>query len=172
MLNYKTVLVLLFVVVANLVASVFLLRLDVFVHGDLYAFGLVFSLDWADEYWHCNKILWTLLFGATVVAAMSIIPHYLHSKGASRFSKWAGFIYPALAFGFQALGIAYLYQINSLVWNRLPDYGVQTDVAWSVTYNCISMPALLLLVIALLALILPAIRALDIIEVRIVQEDE
>lgn len=165
-------LVLLSVVVVNLVVSVLLWRLDGFVNGDLYGHGLVFSRVWADEYWNCSWMLWTFLAGATVIATISIIPHYLHSKEPSRFSKWTGFLLPAVALVYQALGIMYLNQINGIVWNKLYDYGVQYDIDWSATYNPVSMPALALMVVALLALIIPAVRAWGIIEIEIEWEDD
>lgn len=165
-------LVLLFVVAVNLVVFVFVWRLDGFVHGDLYAYGLVFSRDWADEYWNCSWMLWIFLGGATVLAAISIIPHFLHSKEPSRFSKWTGFLLSIVALVYQGIGIMYLNQINGIVWNKLYDYGVRYDIAWSATYNPISMPALALMVIALLALIIPAVRAFGIIEIEIEWEDD
>ena len=165
-------LVLFFVVVSNLVVSVLLLRLDRFVHVDLYGYGLVFSHEWADAYWHSNMMLWAFLWAATALAATSIIPHYLHSREPSRFSKLSGFFLPAVALVFQALSIFFLSQINSIVWNTLYSYGVQYDIDWATTYNPISMPALTLIVIALLALIIPAVRALGIIEIEIVPETE
>jgi hypothetical protein len=45
-LNYKTLLVLLLVVLVNLAAAVLVWRLDLFIHSDLYEIGLVYSLGW------------------------------------------------------------------------------------------------------------------------------
>jgi len=172
LLNYKTVLFLLFVVAANFVVFVLLWRLDGFIHVDLYSYGLIFNGDWANEYWQLNGMLWTFLAGTTVFAAVSMVMHYFHSKKPSNMSKWAGFFVPVIAMVFQAISIMYLNQINGLVWNNLYEYGVRYDIDWSTTYNPISMPALTLMAVALLALIIPAIRTLDIIKIEIVQEDE
>lgn len=172
MLNYKTTFVLLFVVATNLVVFILLGSLDGFVHVDLYGYGLIFNGDWANEYWQLNGILWTLLSGATVFSAVSMVPHYLHSKKPSRLSKWTGFFLPVAAMTYQAISIMYLNQINGVVWNRLYDYGVRYDINWSTTYNPISIPALILMVVALFALVIPTIKTLDIIEIEIVQEDE
>ena len=172
LLNYKTLFFLLFVVATNLVVFVLLGRLDGFVHVDLYGYGLNFNGDWANEYWQLNGLLWTFLAGATVFTAVSMVLHYFHSKKPSRLSKWAGFFVPIIAIVYQVISIMYLNQINGLVWNKLYDYGVRYDIDWSATYNPISMPALTLMVVALLALIIPAIRTLDIIQIEIVQEDE
>jgi len=172
LLNYKTLLFLLFVVAANLVVFVLLGRLDGFVHIDLYGYGLIFNGDWANEYWQLNGMLWTFLAGATVFTVVSIVLHYFHSKKPSRLSKWAGFFVPVIAIVYQAISIMYLNQINDVVWNKLYVYGIRYDIDWSATYNPISMPALTLMIVALLALIIPAIKALDIIQIEIVREDE
>jgi hypothetical protein len=172
LLEYKTVLVLLSILIVNLVVMRLLQGLDHFVHVDLYGYGLVFSYDWANPYWHSNIMLWTCLAGATVLTAASIIPHYLHSKDPSPFSKLMGFLLPILALAFQGTGVFFFSQLNSIVWSGLYDYGVQYDIDWATTYNPVSMPALTLMAIAFLALIIPAVRALGIIEIEIVDENK
>jgi len=132
-LNYKTVLVLLFVVVVNIVVSVLLWRLDGFVHVDLYGYGLVFSYDWANEYWDCRWMLWIFLAGSSVFAAISSGLHYLHSNKRSRLPSWGGFFVPVCAMVCQALGVMCLSQINGVVWNKLYDYGVNYDIDWAAT---------------------------------------
>jgi hypothetical protein len=159
LLNYKTVLVLLFVVVVNLVAAVLVWYLDLFVHSDLYKYGLVYSLGWADPYWYCTAMLWAFLGGATALAAVAIIPHYLHSQKISGFSTLTGFFLPVLAIIYQGIGVFFLSQKNSMVWNALYDYGLLFDVEWATTYNFISLPALALMVTALVTLIIPVVRA-------------
>ena len=159
LLNHKTVLLLLFVVIVNLVVGFLVLRLDLFVHGDLYAYGLVFSLGWATPYWHSTTILWTFLGVATALAAAAIVPHYQHSRKISRFSTWTGFFLPILALASQAMSIFYLNQKNSIVWSTLRDYGAKYESDWATAYNLFSVSALVLMAVALLPLIIPAIRA-------------
>lgn len=159
LLNYKTVLVLVFVVVVNLVLAFLVWRLDFFVHSDLYEYGLVYSLGWADPYWYCTVMLWALLGGATVLAVAAIIPHYLHSQRISGFSLWTGFLLPILAIIYQGISIFFLSQKNSMVWNDLYDYGLRYDVKWATTYNLISLPTFALMITALAALIIPVVRA-------------
>jgi hypothetical protein len=172
LLEYKTVLVLLVISTLNVVVMRLLQGLDSFVHVDLYGYGLVFSYDWANPYWYSNIMLWTCLAGATTLTAASIIPHYLHSKNPSPFSKLTGFLLPILALVFQGIGIFFLIHINSIVWSGLYDYGVQYNIDWATTYNPVSMPALTLMATAFLVLIIPTVSALGIIEVEIVDEDE
>ena len=178
LLNLKIAIVLLFVVVVNLVVFAFLWRLDGFVHGDLYGFGLVFSYDWANEYWSSNWMVWVFLGGATALAAVSMVPQYMHRRASGGFSKYANFFeyaaffLPVAALICQALAIVKLNEINNLVWSGLYAYRLQGDIDWSLTYNPISMPALALMVVSLLALIVTAIATMNIIEIKIVFEDE
>ena len=96
LLKDKFVLVLLFVIALNVACFGLVWRLDVFVNGDLYDFGLIMSSEWANDYWYSANMLWTFLAGATALAALSIIPHYMHSKEPSKFSKRLGFLLPPL----------------------------------------------------------------------------
>jgi len=159
LLNHKTVLLLSFVLVMNSVVSFLVLRSDLFIHGDLYTYGLVYSVDWAGPYWNLTTTLWIFLGGAIILTGAAIVPHYLYSRKVSRFSTWAGVLLPVLALSFEGVGIFYLTQKNSIVWNTLPNYGVQFITNWATTYNLISVPALVLMVASLLALLVPVIRA-------------
>jgi hypothetical protein len=172
LLRYKTVLVLFAITILNAIAMALLLRIDSFVNVDLYSHGLTFSYQWADEYWHNNIMTWTFLGAATAIAVTAIVPHFLQSRVPSRFSKLAGFFLSVFSLIFQAIGIFFLNQVNNIVWSGLYPYGVQYNIDWATTYNPISIPTLAMMVIALLMLIFPAVRALGIIEIEIVQETE
>jgi len=165
--NYKTVLVLLSVVVLNMAVFVLLGQLNDFVHSDLYNYGLVFSYDWAEEVWHYNLLFWPFLIGATVLAVCAIIPHYLHSKGVSGFSKLFGFLVPALALVYQGLSIFYLSRMDFAVRTLLYNYGIPSSFDWSVTYDPIVTATYVLMVISLVALIIPAVRSLEIIKIEV-----
>ncbi len=172
LLKYKTVLVLFVIIALNAIAMSLLLRVDSFVNVDLYRYGLIFNYQWADEYWHNNLMLWTFIGASTAMTVTAIVPHFLHSRTPSRFSRMAGFVLPALSIAFQAISVFFFYQINNIVWSGLYDFGVQYNIDWATTYNPISMPALTLMVVALLITIFPAVRALGIIEIEIVHEEE
>ena len=160
LLSYKMVLALLFVVVVNLIVAFFVWQLDFFVHGDLYWYGLIYSHDWANPYWHYTMSLWAFLGGTTAFAAAAIAPHYLHNRKTSLFSTWTGFFLPLLALVYEGLGIVYLAQRNYIVWHSLNNYGLLYDIEWMATYSLISLPALALMVAAIVALIIPTVKAL------------
>ncbi len=163
--------ILLFVIILNAVVFVLVWRLDVFVNGDLYDFGLIMNLEWANDYWHSTRLLWAFLAGSTTLAAVSIIPHYNHSQEPTKFTKMFGFLLPTIAIIYQALCIMYLIQIDSIVQNRLIDFGVPSNINWDALYNPVSATALVFMAVAMLALIIPAVRTLEIIEIEVVREE-
>jgi len=161
LMNYKTLMILFFAVIINLVVCILVWRLDFFVHGDLYQYGLNYSVGWGDPYWNLTAMLWIILLGATLFPAASIVPHYWHSKKVTRFTIWAGFILPILGIILEGVSISYLYQKNAMVWNTLSDYGLGYDANWANAYNLMSVPAIVLMVVALVALFIPAARAVE-----------
>ena len=180
--NYKMVLVLLLVVAINLIVSVLVWYSDFFVHGELYSYGLIYSLDWADPYWVSTAMLWAVLGGATIFAAMASFVHYLPCREANRFSewsragepavmhyvdskysgrllKWTMVLLPLLALAFEGISIFYFDQKSSIVWNTLKDYGLRNEAEWVTTYNFISVPAVMLMAVALFVLVIPTVVA-------------
>jgi len=180
--NYKMVLVLLLVVAINLIVSALVWYSDFFVHGELYKYGLVYSLDWADLYWVSTAMLWAVLGGATIFAAMASFVHYLPCREVNRFSewsrvgepavmhyvdskysgrllKWTMVLLPLLALVFEGISIFYFDQKSSIVWNTLKDYGLRNEAGWLTTYNFISVPAVMLMAVALFVLVVPAVVA-------------
>jgi len=171
-LKDSTVLVLLVVAVLNLICCALVYRFSIFVHGDLYNYGLIFSLDWAEDFYYSNTMLWVFLDGAIVLSFLSIIPHRQYSIKPSKASKWLGFLLPSITIIYQALSIMYFWQMYDIVKNRLGDFGLISSVEWTSTFSSLSNTTFALLVVALLILFIPALRTTGIIEVEIVKEEE
>jgi hypothetical protein len=159
LMRYKTALALFLVVIVNLVVGLLVWHLDFLVHGNLYTYGLVYSLAWADSYWFLTAMFWAFLGGATFLTATAILPHYFHSRHVTRFSTRTGFVFSLMAFAYQGIGIFYLAQKNLVVWNTLQNYGLQYDSGWTAPYDLFSMSAILLLAIGVVILIISAVRA-------------
>lgn len=170
LLELKTVVVLLVILVLNGIAFFYLLQMDSFVHKDLYSYGLVFNYAWANEYWRCNQLAWTFLWGATALVAFSIVPHYMYSEERSRFSKTVGFFLPTFALAYQVLSIFFLSQTGSVVLNTLNLQGIADTIDLTLVYDPVVGTAFALMGIAVVMLFIPMIRALDIIEIEIVDE--
>ena len=164
--NYKTVLVLLTTIILNIVTFVLLYRLDIFVNGDLYSYGLIFSRSWANNYWFYNQLLWVYLGGATTMAACSIAPHFLHSKKPSGFSQLFGLFLPAAAIVYQALSLHFLSQLDSIAKNSLYQYGLNTNFDWTPIYDSLYNASFALMLTSLLLLIIPAVRSLELFKNR------
>ena len=158
--NYKTILVLLFVVAVNIIVAVLLWQLDFFVHGDLYSYGLVYSRDWANPYWYYTVMLWAFLGGAIGLAGTAIAPHYLHSRKNSRLSTWTGFFLSAATIFYEGFCVFLFYQKIAII-NSLSSYGVSSNNEWVTTYSLLSQTVPVLLTIAFVALIIPAVKALS-----------
>ncbi len=159
--SYKTVIILFFAVIINLVVSVLVWKLDFFVHGDLYRYGLNYSIEWGDPYWNLTALLWIFLLGATFFAAASIVPHYWHSKKISRFTTWAGFVLPIFAIIYETVSIYYLYQKNMMVWNTLGNYGLRNEAIWMNAYNLMSVSAMGFMIAVVSLLFVSAARAIE-----------
>jgi hypothetical protein len=167
-------LILLFAVVLNIAVFVLLEQLNAFVHGDMYDYGLIFSYEWVEGVWHYNLSCWTFIIGATAFTAFAMVPHYMISKELvpSYFLVIIGFLLPALACVYEGLSIFYLNQIDYIVRNSFFGFGVPSSFDWSVTYDPIIGAAYTLMTVSLVVLIIPAVRALGIIKIDIVNEDE
>ena len=175
LLEHKTLLILLFAVFLNVAVFVLLGQLNTFIHGDMYDYGLIFSYQWAYGIWHYNLSCWTFIIGATAFAAVAMVPHYMISKEKtlpSYFLVIVGFLLPALACVYEGLSIFYLNQIDNIVRNSLFNFGIPASFDWSVTYDPLIGATYTLMTIALVVLIIPAVRALGIIKIDIVNEDE
>ncbi|KON32555.1 MAG: hypothetical protein AC479_07305 [miscellaneous Crenarchaeota group-6 archaeon AD8-1] len=172
LLKDRFVEVLIFAFILNVICLVLIRQLNMFVHGELYTYGLVFSVEWAHDFQSNNMMLWVFLEGASALIILSIIPHSQYSIKPSKTSKWLGFLLPTLALIYQSISIWALTQMNDIVYNRLYDFGIPPNFDWSITYSPLSSTLLALMLIVLIVLIIPAIRTLEIIEIEIVKEEE
>lgn len=156
--------------------AVFILlwQLNAFIHGDLYDYGLIFSYEWVEGVWHNNLSCWTFIIGATAFAAFAVVPHYMLNRELepSRFSVLTCFLLPALALVYEGLSIFFLSQMDSIVRNSLYDFGISSSFDWSVTYEPVIVSAYVLMISSLVALIIPAVKGLGIIEIDVVDEAE
>ena len=88
--EFKNILfLLLLAIVLNIIGFLLILRIDSFVHVDLYNYGLIFDNDWAKNYWFFKDLLLTFLSGSIIISILSLIPHYDHNTKPTSFSKWA-----------------------------------------------------------------------------------
>ena len=150
--------VFLLVILFNIIAFVFLWQLDLFVHSELYNYGLEFNFEWAANYWYNNGMGWTLLGGASILALLSFIPHYIYNHEHSRFSRYVSFLLSTLAITYQGLSIYFLLQVNNIVQTNLYDFGLIPHYSWISTIKDLNSIILITMLIGLGALIVPSTR--------------
>jgi len=135
LLSQKTVLAVLFLVVGLEVAALLVyLRLDNIVNGDLYGYGLKFSLAWATDYWMSNVVVIGTLIGSVILTVANLVPFYIYSKDCSASSRWASILSPTIAACFAAVSLYFVFRIDSLVHGTLYQYGLQFSLEWAVGY--------------------------------------
>lgn len=150
--------VFLLVIVFNIIAFVLLWQLDLFVHTELYNYGLEFSFEWAANYWYNNGMGWALLGGATILALLSFIPHHIYNHEHSRFSRFVGFLLSTLAIIYQVLSIYFLWQVSNIVQTNLYNFGLIPHYNWISIIKDLNSTILITMFIGLGALIIPSTR--------------
>ena len=113
----------------------FLLQfVDLIVHGDLYGYGLVFSYEWANQYWNYStllrdSILFSILILVTVV--ILIIIQILTNKNLI---KSVISILIGISIFFIFFSLFSLIRLDFIVNNSLYDYGLQFSYEWTQPY--------------------------------------
>lgn len=148
----------LLVIVFNIIAFILLWRLDLFVHTELYNYGLEFSFEWAVDYWYNNGMGWALLGGATILSLLSLIPNYIYNQEHSRFSRYVGFLLSTLAIAYQGLSIFFLWQVSNIVQTNLYNFGLIPHYSWISTVKDLNSTILITMFIGFGALIVPSTR--------------
>ena len=166
LLEHKTLLILLFAVVLNVAVFVLLEQLNAFIHGDMYDYGLIYSYEWAQGIWHYNLSCWTFIIGATAFTAFAMVPHYMIDTELvpSYFLVIVGFLLPVLACVYEGLGIFYLSQMDFIVRTSFFDFGIPSSFDWSVAYDPVIGVAYTLMIISIVVLMIPGVRALWILK--------
>jgi hypothetical protein len=127
----KALLALIIIIVAINLISVYLLSyLNNIVHGDLYHYGLQFSLQWAESYY----VYYWLALGSVLVSialsGLSILLLFLHVTNRS---ESALFAIPVLLLAIASLSVLSIYStthIDEIVNVELYQFGLQLDYAW------------------------------------------
>lgn len=157
--EFKNILfLLLLAIVLNIIGFLLILRIDSFVHVDLYNYGLIFDNDWAKNYWFFKDLLLTFLSGSIIISILSLIPHYDHNTQPTSFSKWAGILLPLTGIVYETLSIIFLTQLDQIIQNDLYQFGLLSNFDWSVEYSNLYLAALTVMIIAIVVLIIPMIR--------------
>lgn len=162
LLKDRVVQVLLLVVILNFIALFLLWRLDLFVHVNLYDYGLEFNYDWIVDYWYNNQMGWSLLGGTVVLAILTIIPKYIYIQEHTKFSIYVGFLLSVLAISYQIFSLFFLWRVNNIVQSQLYNFGLTPSPVWISTIKDLNSAIQVLMFGGLMALLVSATKNLQI----------
>lgn len=162
--NFKTVIVLLVIFILSSIAFLVILRIDIFVHEDLYNYGLQFSTMWANDYWYHKNMLLVFTAGTAALSTLSMIPHFDYSKKPTTRSKLTGILLPIIAIIYLIFSIGFFLRLDNIIQNILPRYGLSISYAWTTEYWNLNTITISLMAVTLILLVIPAIRTLDLLD--------
>ena len=164
LMNFKTIIILLIIFILTSISFLLILRIDLFVHTDLYSYGLEFTTLWANNYWYQKNMLLVFLVGSITLTVLSMIPHYDYSKKPTPISKWTGALLPTISIIYLIFSISTFYKIDDIIQNILPQFNLNVSYVWTSEYWNYSSITLSLMIVSLILLIIPTIRTSEILE--------
>ena len=108
--------------------------LDSIVHGDLYGYGLVFSYEWANQYWNITALMRSSLSVALLLLGVSaiftLINFYSYKKGL----KIVNCIFFIVAIILVSYSVFLLSELDYIVNYDLYYFGLQFSYQWAEKY--------------------------------------
>ena len=108
--------------------------LDLIVHGDLYEFGLVFSYEWANQYWNYSNLIRNsiliCIFTSVITIFLIIV---LTVSGKNLLKPLSATLITGSNF-FAFFSLFSLTQLDFIVNNSLYNYGLQFSYEWAGPY--------------------------------------
>jgi hypothetical protein len=107
---------------------------DLLVNVDLYGYGLIFSYDWANQYWNYSDLIRNSIFIfilITVLLVIFIIVQYVLPKNSVKIVN--SILYSARIF-IILFSIFSLIRLDSIINNSLYNYGLQFSYSWAGPY--------------------------------------
>ena len=131
----KTLLALIIIAAVFNVISVYLLfSLDHIIHGDLYAYGLQFSLDWAETYYFHFWLAMGSVIAALSLLGLSILllGVYIAKRSQSALSAIPILLLISIIMGVLSIYAAFI--IDNLVNTDFYTFGLQFNYSWAWSY--------------------------------------
>ena len=107
---------------------------DLIVHGDLYGYGLVFSYNWANQYWNYSTLIRDSFLICILLYILTIILVALYVVTGKNFIKLISAIIIVTNIFFMSMSLFSLTQIDFIVHTSLYNYGLQFSYDWSIPY--------------------------------------
>ena len=126
-----------FLIVNTTIIAVFyylLQFLDLIVHGDLYNYGLIFSYEWANQYWNYSSLIRNSILISIPIIIVAIIFVIIQVTSARNFIKSISSSLIVTRIFFMVLSFFSLIQIDRIVNSSLYDYGLNFSFEWAGPY--------------------------------------
>jgi hypothetical protein len=126
------------IAIIDIVSLYFLYSIDQIINGDLYNYGLIFNLNWANNYWINRDSVLITIFASLILAGVSLILLYNYDlKNNKKTLTASSILY--LAIGFTTIiNIFQIIKIDTIVASDLANYGVQYVFQWTSQYHFLS----------------------------------
>jgi hypothetical protein len=144
-----TLALLLSVIVVNLF-SLFVLfpRIVNLVHGELYEYGLQFSLEWANPIWNNSSLFSNCLGIVMVLMVLSAVSVAVYARRHDPFSKAFSALLLTAGAAANIFSLYPLYRLNQIVNNELYFFGLRFSEEWHSSYMLYLFQSVFLVLLA------------------------
>jgi hypothetical protein len=146
----KITLALLLAVIGVNVFSILILfpRIETLVHGDLYEYGLQFSLEWAVPIWNSSNLFLNCLRIAIILMPLSVISVVVYTRKHDAISKAVSALLITAGAGINIFSLYPFYQLDQFVNNDLYFFGLKFSEEWYASYKLYSLQSAVLVLLA------------------------
>ena len=146
----KITLTLLLAMIVMNVFSILILfpRIETFVHGDLYEYGLQFSLEWADPIWGSSQLILNCLRIAMILVPLSVVLVVVYAREHDAISKAVCTLLITAAAGINIFSLYPFYQLDQFVNTDLYFFGLKFSEEWYASYKLYSLQSVVLVLLA------------------------
>ena len=121
--------------IISLTLCYFLLQfVDLIVHGDLYGYGLVFSYDWAHDYWNLTSSIRSYLIVVLLLLGISLVLTVANFRSFKKVLKIVICSLFTLGIIVVSYSVFLLSKLDFIVNHDLYTFGLQFSYQWGETY--------------------------------------
>jgi hypothetical protein len=107
---------------------------DLIVHGDLYEYGLVFSYEWANQYWNLTASIRTFYYITLVLMFLTLIFTLANFRNFRNSLKMTSGVFFIITISSIFYTIFLLLQLDFLINYDLYNYGLSFTYLWAERY--------------------------------------
>jgi len=144
-----TLALLLAVIVVNVFSIIILFpRIETLVHGDLYEYGLQFSLEWADPIWDSSSLFLNCLRIAIIIMSLSAISVVVYAHKHDAISKAVSTLLITAGTGINIFSLYPFYRLDPIVNIELYSFGLRFSEEWYASYKLFSLQSIVFVLLA------------------------